>query len=51
MTDQNPAVYEGRGPQDVLSGNSMAFHRSAFEECGLFDERLGTGTTFRVHLG
>lgn len=46
VTDPNPAVYEGRIRRDVLSGNSMAFHRSAFEECGLFDERLGTGTTF-----
>jgi GT2 family glycosyltransferase len=45
-TDAEPAVYEGRVSRDVLSGNSMGFHRSVFEACGLFDERLGTGTTF-----
>jgi GT2 family glycosyltransferase len=45
-TDPLPAVYEGRLHRDVLSGNSMGFHRSAFADCGLFDERLGTGTRF-----
>ena len=45
-TEAEPAVYQGRISKDVLSGNSMGFHRSAFEECGLFDERLGTGTPF-----
>ena len=45
-TDPEPAVYEGRVRRDVLSGNSMGFHRSAFSGIGLFDERLGTGTSF-----
>ncbi len=39
-TDPEPAVYEGLVPREALSGNSMGFHRAAFDECGLFDERL-----------
>jgi GT2 family glycosyltransferase len=45
--DPEPAVYRGQLRKDVLSGNSMAFHRSAFAQCGLFDERLGSGSRFQ----
>jgi GT2 family glycosyltransferase len=45
-TETEPATYRGLIRRDPLSGNSMAFLRSAFDECGLFDERLGTGTRF-----
>lgn len=45
-TGTEPTVHRGRLRRDVLSGNSMGFFRSAFAECGLFDERLGTGSRF-----
>ena len=45
-TGADPAVYRGLQARDVLSGNSMAFHRSTFDECGGFDERLGSGARF-----
>jgi GT2 family glycosyltransferase len=38
--------YRGRVGQDVLFPNSMAMWRTAFEEVGLFDERLGAGAHF-----
>lgn len=44
--DREPAVYRGRIRQDVLYTGNMGAYRSAFHEVGLFDERLGPGTTF-----
>ncbi|MFN8473412.1 MAG: glycosyltransferase [Anaerolineae bacterium] len=44
--DTLPAVYEGRLNKDVLWGNNMVMYRSAAEEVGLFDERLGPGALF-----
>lgn len=41
-----PAVYDGRLGIDVLAGGNMAIRRSALEEVGDFDERLGPGGTF-----
>jgi len=45
-TDTIPAVYKGRVDKGVLFTNNMAIYRSAFEEIGLFDERLGIGSHF-----
>lgn len=44
--DEVSAVYEGRIGADVLFPMSMAMYRSAIEEIGKFDERLGPGTPF-----
>lgn len=41
-----PQVFEGRLYADVLFTNNMAIWRRAFEELGLFDERLGAGAGF-----
>jgi GT2 family glycosyltransferase len=41
-----PETYEGRPGIDVLFTNNMAIRRSAFQTIGLFDERLGPGTTY-----
>jgi len=38
--------YAGRIGEDVLFSNNMALYRRAFEEVGLFDERLGPGARF-----
>src|SRR5919109_708164 len=38
--------YRGRVGEDVLFPNSMAVWRTAFDEVGLFDERLGAGAHF-----
>ena len=46
VVDDNPREYSGRVHQDVLYPNNMAFHRSASDEIGFFDERLGPGTPF-----
>ncbi|MDX6515367.1 MAG: hypothetical protein QOH73_1033 [Gaiellaceae bacterium] len=45
-TGTEPAVYEGLIRRDPLSGNSLAARRQAFDECGLFDERLGPGAPY-----
>jgi GT2 family glycosyltransferase len=45
-TDVEEFVYEGRVNEDVLYPNNMALFREAFEEVGIFDERLGAGTHF-----
>lgn len=45
-TSEEHVVHRAPGLRDVLSGNSMGVYRSAFEECGLFDERLGPGARF-----
>jgi GT2 family glycosyltransferase len=39
-------VYEGRIGMDILYPMSLALYRSALEETGPFDERLGPGTPF-----
>ncbi len=39
-------VYRGRINADVLYPMSMALYRSAVQEVGLFDERLGPGTAW-----
>lgn len=44
MTAEQPMVYEGRVGDDILYPNNMAMFRSAVDEVGLFDERLGPGT-------
>jgi GT2 family glycosyltransferase len=41
-----PQVFAGRLFADVLFPNNMAIRREAFDEVGLFDERLGAGSTF-----
>jgi GT2 family glycosyltransferase len=46
ITDEEPVVYQGRIGVDILYSNNMMLHRSAFDEVGLFDERLGGGARF-----
>ena len=41
-----PATFSGRLFSDPLFAGNMALRRSAFEEVGLFDERLGAGGLF-----
>ena len=41
-----PAIYQGRIGTEVLAGGHMAAFRSAFQEVGGFDERLGAGSPF-----
>lgn len=43
---QEDAVYEGRPGRDVLLPMNMALFRSAVEQIGGFDERLGVGSHF-----
>ena len=45
-TDELPAVYEGRVGRDVLWTGNMAMWRSAVNDVGVFDERLGPGSRF-----
>jgi GT2 family glycosyltransferase len=44
--EQQPEVYKGRIGKDVLYTGNMAAYRSVFDTVGLFDERLGPGTSF-----
>jgi GT2 family glycosyltransferase len=44
--DEVPATYQGRVGKDVLWAGNMAMYRSAIEEVGDFDERLGAGGQF-----
>lgn len=44
--DQQPAIYQGRISKDVLYTGNMGAYRSVFDQIGLFDERLGPGTSF-----
>ena len=44
--DQQPVVYSGRIGIDVLSTGNMGVHRLIFHQVGLFDERMGPGTSF-----
>jgi GT2 family glycosyltransferase len=46
VPESEPARYRGRLNVDVLPSGNMAIFRSAFDEIGLFDERLGPGTRF-----
>jgi GT2 family glycosyltransferase len=46
VSDDAHAVYEGRPKQDVLFMQNAALYRSAVDEVGPFDERLGPGTPF-----
>jgi GT2 family glycosyltransferase len=39
-------VYQRRIKKDVLPSGAMALYRSAFDQVGGFDERLGAGTRF-----
>ena len=41
-----PAIYQGRIGTEVLAGGHMAAFRSAFQEVGGFDERLGAGALY-----
>ncbi|MGE5263457.1 MAG: glycosyltransferase family 2 protein [Acidobacteriota bacterium] len=43
---EEPKVYAGRIGRDILASGHMAMYRSAFQEIGGFDERLGPGTPF-----
>jgi GT2 family glycosyltransferase len=43
---EKPQIYEGRIGRDILASGHMAMYRSAFEEIGGFDERLGPGARF-----
>jgi GT2 family glycosyltransferase len=45
-SDESPAVYQGRIGIDVLFLQNMAMYRSAPDEVGLFDGRLGPGSRF-----
>jgi GT2 family glycosyltransferase len=44
--DKHSITYEGRVGKDILYTGNMAIHRSAMEQIGLFDERLGPGTAY-----
>jgi GT2 family glycosyltransferase len=44
--DQQSAIYKGRIEKDVLYTGNMGAYRSVFGQVGLFDERLGPGTSF-----
>lgn len=46
MEDETSVVYEGRIGMDILYSGNMALHRSATDDIGGFDERLGGGTSF-----
>lgn len=46
MLGDERTVYEGRLAGDVLAAGNMALYRTAFEDVGLFDERLGAGGRF-----
>jgi len=46
IEDPTPAVHQGRVMADVLYAGNMALHGSTLEEVGVFDERLGAGSSF-----
>ena len=45
-SDEEPRVYEGRVGKDILYTGNMIMLRSAVDEVGVFDERLGAGAHF-----
>jgi GT2 family glycosyltransferase len=45
-TDETPVIYRGRVNQDVLFTNNMTIYKTAFDDVGGFDTRLGPGTRF-----
>jgi GT2 family glycosyltransferase len=46
MTEEAPAIYQGRINKDVLLAGNMAMYRQTVKEIGFFDERLGAGARF-----
>ncbi len=46
VTSTESKEFQGRLGDDVIAGGNLAVHRSAFEEVGLFDVRLGAGSRF-----
>lgn len=46
MSDEDPAIYEGRVGVDIMYSANMMLHRSAIDEVGGFDVRLGGGARF-----
>ena len=46
ILEDRPHVFHGRPGRDVLSSMTMAMYRSAVEEVGTFDVRLGAGSRF-----
>jgi GT2 family glycosyltransferase len=46
VTREQAAVYSGRIDEHVLPGGHMALYRSAMQEVGGFDERLGVGSAY-----
>lgn len=46
ISDDVPVTYAGRIDKDVLYSNNMAMYRSAFDDIGDFDTRLGAGAIF-----
>jgi GT2 family glycosyltransferase len=44
--ERDRVIFRGRPGKDRLSPTNMAIPRAAFDEIGLFDERLGPGTRF-----
>ena len=46
METRQAIVYKGNVGRDVLFTGNMAMYRSAFEDVGAFDERLGPGTRY-----
>jgi len=46
VSDDARTIYEGRPRQDILFMQNAALYRSAADEVGPFDERLGPGTPF-----
>jgi glycosyltransferase involved in cell wall biosynthesis len=46
IVESRPQVFRGRPGRDVLSSMTMAMYRSAVDEVGDFDVRLGAGSRF-----
>jgi GT2 family glycosyltransferase len=46
IIDEVPAIYQGRVGKGVLYSNNMVMYRSAIDEVGPFDTRLGSGASF-----
>lgn len=43
---ETPEVYRGKMEKDILYGGNFGIFRTALEEVGFFDERIGAGTPF-----
>jgi GT2 family glycosyltransferase len=46
VLDAEPSIHEGRLDGDVLAGGNTAMRRSALDEVGSWDERMGAGTRY-----